>query len=288
MSAQQLDKILEKAKKESHVSEFGLYNWADPLLHPKLPELVKVVNEHGVTCSLSTNLNRLRDADELMRSNPSLLIISLSGFHQETYGLTHRRGDIETVKKNMLVLADAKIKTGSKTKISVSFHRYLSNLSEEEPLKNLAKELDFSFEPCWANWLPLEKVLAASGNTSYGVITPQDKDLLQNLAVPLYIALDSAKKVSSPRCYLNENIITLNYRGDIQLCCGVYDSSRFTIGNYMALSLSQIQAARRAHSACSDCMKNGVHDYFLYNIPNLDSLAQANINKLKSHHDLEN
>ena len=57
----------------------------------------------------------MRDADALLAANPDEISISVSGFHQDTYGVTHAGGDIEVVKKHMRTLADAKKRLASKT-----------------------------------------------------------------------------------------------------------------------------------------------------------------------------
>ena len=40
-----------------------------------------------------------------MAANPDMLKVLLSGFTQEIYGQTHRKGDIELVKRNMANVA---------------------------------------------------------------------------------------------------------------------------------------------------------------------------------------
>src|ERR1700733_10154144 len=101
MSAQLLGAILDKAKSECDIRLIGLYNWTEPLLNPKLPELVREVKSRDLVCSLSSNLNKLPDPERLLAEHPDHFRISLSGFTQPIYEIGHRDGQIEVVKRNM-------------------------------------------------------------------------------------------------------------------------------------------------------------------------------------------
>jgi hypothetical protein len=62
-----------------------------------------------MACRISTNLNVMRDAEALLRAAPDHLLISVSGFHQDTYAVTHTGGDIEVVKEHMRALAQPEL-----------------------------------------------------------------------------------------------------------------------------------------------------------------------------------
>ena len=102
MAPELLQEIVTKARAECRRPNISLFNWAEPLLHPQLPELIRIVQDAGIPCHLSSNLDILPDADALMAANPASLRISTSGFSQEIYGRTHRGGDIERVKTHMV------------------------------------------------------------------------------------------------------------------------------------------------------------------------------------------
>lgn len=277
MSPETLERILQKAIQECQITNVGLYNWAEPLLHPKLPEMIRVINKLGLKCDLSTNLNKIFHLKEVISENPSSIRISLSGFTQETYGKTHKRGDIEQVKKNMFRLAEIKAETNVETIITVAFHRYLSNLNDELPMKVFSEQLGFEFNPMWAVWLPLEKVLSTLGEEGYGTISSDDQALIANLALPLKEALKVAQSRNNLHCYLQESVLILDVLGRVQLCCGVYDSKRFTVSNYLETPINEIQALRSVHTTCNLCKKYGVHEYFLFNIKDMDIMARNNI-----------
>lgn len=255
-----LERVLDKAVRECNLEGVALFAWTEPFLHPKLPELISVVNAHGVPCSLSSNLNVIKNVDNILSSNPDSLRISLSGFYQPTYGVTHRGGDIEKVKENMLELARAKDRTESKTKIHVMYHRYLGNLDDEILMREYAYSLGFEFQPVWAFMMPLEKIEEyLRGDTSS--FTEEDKALMKKLTVPLDSLPPILKKHRGTSCYLQTSQISMDFRADVQLCCAVYDSSKFTIGNFLEIPLEEIQKRKYSHNMCDRCISSGLHAY---------------------------
>jgi len=270
--------IIAKAKSECEVSGVSLFNWTEPILHPKLPELIRVVESSGIPCHLSSNLNQMRNIDAILAENPYGFRISLSGFTQEVYGYTHRGGNIERVKQHMVELADAKKRQKSTTNIHVLYHRYKHNLADERPMREFAQRLGIGFQPVWAFMLPLEKVLAyVNDDPTEATLTDEDHQLIDNLALPLREAIASAEKRREPACRLRDAEMTLDFEGNVQLCCGTYDSRKFTIGKYLTLPHAELQARKYAHDMCRRCMSRGVHVYGTYGGPEFDNIAARTI-----------
>jgi MoaA/NifB/PqqE/SkfB family radical SAM enzyme/phage tail protein X len=278
MSPALLDQIMQKATSESQVAGVQLFNWTEPLLHPQLAELVEIVQSYDVACGLSSNLNILKNIDCVMSANPHNFRISVSGFNQTIYGMTHRGGDIERVKKNMISLAESKIKTGSKTIINVLYHRYLGNLDDELLMKNFAEDLGFNFETSWSFMMPIEKVLAYVGeNIAETTLTNEDLKLIQKLSLPLREAIDISQKYKNSACDLRDGQMTLDFLGNVQLCCGVYDSSRFTLGSFLSVSSTELQQIKYQHDLCTKCMDKGLHVYFVFGAPEFNNIAINNV-----------
>ena len=278
MEPELLRGIVAKAKAESTVTGISLFSWCEPLLHPRIHELVGIVRGAGIACHLSSNLNLLPDAEAVMAANPASFKVSASGFTQEVYGYSHRGGDIERVKKHMIELAEAKRRTGSKTRLFVNYHRYRHNLKEEPLMREFAAGLGFGFQPVWALMFPLEKILGQlEPDASRGPFTEQDQRLIGRLALPPGESFLITKKYQGEPCVLKDSQISLDSRGRVQLCCGVFDSGRFSIGSYLALPLDEIQRLREAHEMCRSCLRHGGHVYLVQGAPELDELALASI-----------
>jgi MoaA/NifB/PqqE/SkfB family radical SAM enzyme len=275
-----LDRLLAKAQGECLVQQVNLFIWAEPLLHPRLPELVNIVQARGIPCHLSSNLNLLPDADAIMATNPASFKVSVSGFSQDVYGVSHRGGNIAKVKNHMQELAAAKQRTHASTRIYVNYHRYLHNLKEEPLMRAYAASLGFEFEPVWALLLPLEKILGFGGDEDFGFpLAEQDHRLIKQLALPFNVALEAARQVRDQPCRLRDNQLSIDWRGTVQLCCGIFDAGRFTLGKFLTLSLDEIQRLRYSHAMCARCMLLGGHVYLTYGMKGLAELAIANIPK---------
>src|ERR1043165_2963531 len=77
MDAALLDRLICKAGSECLAADVQLFAFTEPLLHPRLHELIAVVKSYRLPCGLSTNLNVLRDADGLLSAGPAQLVGSL-------------------------------------------------------------------------------------------------------------------------------------------------------------------------------------------------------------------
>lgn len=278
MEPELLGRIISKAKSECRVSAVGLFSWAEPMLHPRLPELVRLVREAGISCFLSSNLNILKNADEIMEANPFSFRISASGFSQQIYAYSHRGGDIEKVKRHMKELAEAKERNKATTRIYVYYHRYKHNLREEPLMREFAADLGIGFQPVWALIFPIEKVLGyMTDEVSDLPLTEEDLQLIDGLAMPLKQALEISEKYRSLPCALRESQISIDFQGKVQLCCGIFHAGKFTLGNYMDMPVDKIQQLRHGHDMCVRCMRRGAHVYVTYGVHELEELAAANV-----------
>lgn len=252
MAPAKLRAILAKATQECTVEGVGLFNWTEPTLHPKLAELVTIVEtEYRLPCYLSTNLNRPIRQD-VLDARPHSIRISCSGFTQEKYGRTHSGGRIEEVKRNMRLLSQNK---DYRTQVHVLWHRYNDNQDDEGQMRLYARSLGFKFETCEAHLMPLEMTLGRWAGT-----VPQQ--IVESL---LITPLETAKKQCEARkdlpCRLQNHEITLDSEGKVQLCCAVFNPSIYSLGDYLLTPLWMIQTMKQESSHCTDCMAKGGHVY---------------------------
>lgn len=274
MSPEMLTAILDKAERECEIKTVSLYNWTEPVLHPKLPELIRIVQSRHVPCTLSSNLNLLRNPDDIMAAEPYQFHISVSGFSQETYGYTHRGGNVERVKENMAELAAARQRVRSGTYVKVIFHRYVNNAEDEMRMKEFAEDLGFRFEPNWAILMPLEKSMALVDPAPTGVrITDEDRSLVERLAVDVRAAYDLGKKDRKMPCPLRDGEFTLDCAGNVLLCCGVYDTTKYSLGNFLTEPLADLHAKKYKSAMCGKCISLGGHVYLTHRTPEFDALG---------------
>jgi len=209
---------------------------------------------------ISTNLNVMRDADALLAADPDEISISVSGFRQDNYGVTHAGGDIDVVKHHLRTLADAKRRLDSKTKVVVFFHKYRTNLDDLPLMKDFALSLGLEFDECWATFFPLEKVLTyAKPELALAEITDADLNIIDRLAVPLTEVVELASHTPADSCTLQDSAVVLDVAGNVYLCCdAAMDATRNRIASYLDATLGTVQARKKNHSLCTTCMAGGL------------------------------
>lgn len=275
MKPDMLDAILTKAKAECRSLDISLYNWTEPFLHPRLAEMIGIVKSHGLTCTISTNLNIIKKLEDVLAAGPDVIRVSASGFWQERYGVTHAKGDIEVVKKNMRTLSLLKDKMGAKTALTVLFHRYKDNAEDEVAFRQFAGDYGYKFTAVWAYLMPLEKVLEVAEPGSTGnIVTQSDQTLIDRLALPTDKALEVARGADYAGCGLRDVQVAITVEGNAMLCCSTYDLQKNKIGPYLDMTLDALQAARNAHALCTTCTKHGAHALGAYHpADKLDEIA---------------
>jgi len=120
-----------------------LYNWGEPLLNKRFPEIVRRSKEYLLYTIASTNLSLpLNNEDAIVASGLDRIILSIDGTSQETYGRYRRKGDLDLVFKNVCALAAAKKRAGSRTPYLVwQFLTFEHNQHQIQDAMRLAREL---------------------------------------------------------------------------------------------------------------------------------------------------
>jgi len=282
MKLEVLELLIDKAIREINNIEFvALYNWTEPLLHPKLPEIVSIIKSRNIPVHLSSNLNILKNPDELMLSNPDYFRVSVSGFEQAGYSMTHRGGDISIVKENMIALMESHHKVKAETNMTVLFHKYIGNKGDEEKMKVFSESLGYSFESVWAALMPMEKAMAYAGVEEPGTtLNDQDWEIIDHLALPLAESIIQARTEVSTSCWLKERQMVFNPEGEVVLCCTVYDQEKHNLGNFLDISAQKVELLKNGEKSmqtCTKCMGAGLHSIAVYGVKELDELAYKNL-----------
>jgi len=85
------------------INNITLYTHGEPLLHPHLPEAVRIAKAKGLTVSISTNGNLLNErlGGELLRSGLDVLRYSIEGASKASYEKIRIGGDYDLLLFNM-------------------------------------------------------------------------------------------------------------------------------------------------------------------------------------------
>lgn len=279
MKLESFEAILHKIREEQDrlqrkVICLDLYNWGEPLLNPELPAMVRLARARGFNVGISTNLNFVKNLEELVCAEPDYIRISLSGYFQETYARTHKGGDIEVVKDNMRLLRAYMNKHHPATVVVVGYITYKHNCTDELALMAaLCNELDFKFSKDTAILMPLEKLLSAIENDA----VPEALEAILPISPRLMADLSKPSRDQHPDCALRRSRMVINADGSVPLCCAVWSHEYDVAANYLDTSEADIQQARYRHSLCKRCMYNMAD--FTYNAiyvePVMDHLRAA-------------
>lgn len=279
-----LERILDKMKAENPGAIVCPYGNGEPMLHPQLPECIAAIKRRGFRCEVATNLNKVNRLEDFLKARPDFMIVSVSGFTQETYEKSHKGGNMERWKENLNKLKDASNRVGAGVAIAVSYHMYEDNLHEVGLMEEYVKALGFQFMVSWARTISLENTIqslrkldADAGtpvapyrvvegvpdlNTAFPPSKPEYEANMNRLrfhpkkARALYERFPVA-----PVCIIADVFTYIRHNGQVQLCAWCNDS-RLTLGDYLSMTQEQISAARRNHPMCDECRKYRLNLFF--------------------------
>ena len=283
MSVETYTKILEKIAMESKGKTISiqLYNWGEFVLHPKLPEIIRITKGFGFICGMSNNLNTAVDLRGVVRAEPDYMRISVSGATNAVYQRTHKGGDINAVKSNLYLLRHLLDRyKNTRTRVEIGYLVYRHNFQDDLlKMRELCDELSFSMNWGYAILMPVESAIeAAQGN-----IEPNVRDVHDLLVVPLEKWKELSKPYRSqyPQCSTYEAGIIINFDGSVPLCCGTYSPETIIAKNFLETPYEEIQARKRSHPLCTKCMENMVDFTFTcIRPPEVEQYARSELAKL--------
>lgn len=122
----------------------NFYFQGEPLIHPKLPELIAHAHSYGISSAISTNAHFLtpQKCELLVQSGLSKIIVSLDGLTQASYEQYREGGSLEKVTEGLKNLNAAKKKFGARHPlIEVQFIVFKQNEHEIPELSRFVKKL---------------------------------------------------------------------------------------------------------------------------------------------------
>lgn len=251
-----LDRLLEKGIISTEQSVVSLYNWGEPFLHPKLSDLIEILNKRNLKYAFSTNANKLPVINKAFVENLDHIIISMPGFSQNSYDKIHGF-KFEHIKNNIAKLVKSCNDNGFKGYFSVSMHVYQFNLDELEPARIFCENLGIRFNPYYAilnNWDEL--VSLADKNLTYDKLEEISQDLLM---------FDFRQKLnSSPDNYEcpQKNYLIIDEDGNIMHCCQLPKGDPDHISGSIFDEDIEIAINNRQNTpVCSKCLSSGLAYY---------------------------
>ncbi|MDC3091844.1 radical SAM protein [Rickettsiales bacterium] len=265
MNLETTKQVIDKIKKESpDTTHISLYSWGEPLIHPKVDEIVNYIHEKGIAVSLSSNLSIKFNEDKLIRiikSNPEYLKISVSGFYPLAYNSTHQGGNIDLVKSNLYKIRKLMNQYNSHTLIDINYHLYRNNNDKNlKKFKELAEKLGFILSTTYALVMPFERVI----NKLEGKPDYQTSQLEKNLLVGIEegIEISSLNIEEKSSCPFRENQVNINADLSVPVCCIVFNKSQNIVSNnFLDSSLGEISNNKKNITTCKKCMSLRLPEY---------------------------
>lgn len=146
ISLEFLDKLIDKNRSLLEGQTVWLHFAGEPLLHPKLSEIIKKLKSNNINTRLSTNATLLdRDlAYEIMAAGLDYIVFSVDGNTKDSYEKIRVGADFDKVVKNILDFLDVKKVNGFSTKTQIQFIKTKLNETESKDFieKWMATDID--------------------------------------------------------------------------------------------------------------------------------------------------
>lgn len=214
----------------------NLTGWGEPLLHPKLIEIINIVKKKGAKVGFTTNATLLDNevSEKLIRSNLDFIDFSIDGGTQDTYEQIRKGAKFYDVIHNIKNFIKIKETSGSKSpSTSITFVMMKKNIHELPLMVHLAKELK------------VDKLVAKNFNVltnkediehivfSHGQYNELDNDFIKfrdNIIATtisaannlnLNISINTFESNGSNICKLASTALFISHKGEVTICCAV-------------------------------------------------------------------
>jgi len=203
-----------------------LHFQGEPLLHPKIMEMVKYATEKGIKTLVSTNCTFLdKYIDEILDSGLTDIIVCLDGASKASHEEYRVGSDFEQVKENIRKLCQAKRKRNlDKPRVILQFIVMKTNEHEIGDIIELGRELG-------VNDVDLKTAFLSDWGDSERIIQAAKDFLPNNKRYNRFVWREGKPKIRSKRriCgWIRRSAILWN--GDVILCCYDYNGE-LVVGN---------------------------------------------------------
>ncbi|PLX78560.1 MAG: hypothetical protein C0616_14055 [Desulfuromonas sp.] len=127
-----------------HLAVIAFWQWGEPLLHPRIADMVRLANNYGCLSLISTNAQVGADYDvgALFEAGLDMIIISMDGTSQEVYDRFRQDGSVDRVKEFAAKCAEEKRRLGLNAPlINLRTVATVDNEVEIDALRDLARDI---------------------------------------------------------------------------------------------------------------------------------------------------
>jgi len=157
--------LFEKIIKElgPYLYNINLYFQGESMMHPQFFTILEKCSNLHITLSTNGHFLSTENAEKIVRSDLSELIISLDGMDEETYSSYRLKGDFETVLSGIKNISEAKKRNASSLKVIIQFLVNRNNEHQINAVRKFATEMNVSLRlksmqiinrDSYDSWLP--------------------------------------------------------------------------------------------------------------------------------------
>src|SRR5215213_369182 len=221
MSLERFQQLIDDIK--DHTFIIALHLWGEPLLHKRLPEMIRYAVDSGIGTYISSNFNRLTEeqAREIVESKLDLLTVCVDGSDQDTYEVFRKGGKLSKVLENI-----------------ETFIRIRNEMKSASPYV----ELQFLVTPKTEHEVERVKALAErlgvdtfKAKPVYPIMVERKGEYFLPEGEEFYPIKRRAKRKT---CWWLWRTITIGWEGSVLPCCRVMFAS--SMGNVFRTSLSEV------------------------------------------------
>jgi radical SAM protein with 4Fe4S-binding SPASM domain len=161
MDIKLFDKIISEL--EPYLYYLILYFQGEPMMHPRFFSFLERSQHINTIVSTNGHFLSAENAEKIVRSGLSKLIISLDGIDQETYSSYRINGDLTKVMDGLKNLSEARGKISTPLKLEIQFLVNRKNEQQIPSVKRFARKMNASLklksmqiinQEDVGNWLP--------------------------------------------------------------------------------------------------------------------------------------
>ena len=247
MTVADFTQLLNDIMLKTQCQKIELYNWSEPFLHTELDQLLHVVKGHQLECILSSNLSFQNDVllESVLLYSPTLLV-SVSGFTQESHERYHQGSHIEQIKRNLQYIAEFKKTNKAQHTLTVEIRclEFVDNQQDQKLWKEYCHQHGFIYRSLLAYASEVTTI-----QTAKRLIFPPEFEEHQGTMI---ITRHFSRTPILTECPLH-NTIPVNAFHDVYLCCIYWNREEYKIGNIFEMTIADIQRKRLSHHDCSHC-----------------------------------
>jgi MoaA/NifB/PqqE/SkfB family radical SAM enzyme len=253
MQADTFDATLHKLERLNLIdsqSAIGLFNWGELFLHPDLQSIIRVINDHGLRYSISSNASTVPQIDEAFVKNLIAVRFSMCGFSQQSYDRIHKF-KFDRIKGNIRTIVSDLRSAGYNQLIDIFFHVYRFNTNEIRECERFANDLGISllfYDAFLNDWWQFEAFIQGT------LSNEQRRKILDDLFIDEKRLRNVPKGWRCPQW----DMLLIDERGEVPVCCFLPNNHPSYSLGIVDDELSERLLNRPNLPICKTCMESGI------------------------------